>query len=427
MALANASGYGVGRVAALPERSGRPPRRVTQELLRCSSQPAPHPDLWSRRDRLPTASRACADSRRSARYYLAVLLVILLALAAVYLRLRAPRTWGVERRTGCWKWWGRCWARWWAPASSLRFYSLGQRFQLLVGLAFFVSGAADLFHGILEEAEYLGWFDLSDAARQWAMLTTFTVGRLAMALLLALSPVLPRYMGRLRNTRRETVWVCLGTLALAALAMLVAYRLPLPDLLFPQAFISRPLDFACAVVFGVALVVFLREYHRTLEGLTWWLALSIGINLVGQLFLSCSRAFYDPYFCAAHAYKALGYGVPLLGFSLYQTSTTLELRHIRQMLNQEMERLGVTLRSIGDAVIATDNAGLVVLLNGVAETLTGWRQAEAVGQPLGDVFQIFDGADRANPAKILSPRSCVPAAWSPWPSRPACGRVTGGA
>ncbi|MCA1596211.1 MAG: PAS domain S-box protein, partial [Chloroflexi bacterium] len=49
----------------------------------------------------------------------------------------------------------------------------------------------------------------------------------------------------------------------------------------------------------------------------------------------------------------------------------------------------VTLASIGDAVIATDNSGLVLFANGLAETLTGWTMQEAVGKPLDAIFRIL--------------------------------------
>jgi two-component system cell cycle sensor histidine kinase/response regulator CckA len=48
----------------------------------------------------------------------------------------------------------------------------------------------------------------------------------------------------------------------------------------------------------------------------------------------------------------------------------------------------VTLRSIGDAVIATDEDSRITLMNPVAEALTGWSEDEARGQPLAKVFQI---------------------------------------
>lgn len=63
-------------------------------------------------------------------------------------------------------------------------------------------------------------------------------------------------------------------------------------------------------------------------------------------------------------------------------------------LAAEKERLAVTLRSIGDGVIATDLDGRVVILNRVAEQLTGFMQAEAVGRPLAEVFHIISEITR---------------------------------
>ncbi len=60
----------------------------------------------------------------------------------------------------------------------------------------------------------------------------------------------------------------------------------------------------------------------------------------------------------------------------------------------EAERLRVTLHSIGDGVITTDTDGLVERLNPVAEALTGWRQEEARGKPLEEVFRIFNEGTR---------------------------------
>ncbi len=56
--------------------------------------------------------------------------------------------------------------------------------------------------------------------------------------------------------------------------------------------------------------------------------------------------------------------------------------------------LGTTLRSIGDAVIATDAVGRVTFMNPIAETLTAWVESDALGQPLDRVFPIFAEATR---------------------------------
>ncbi len=76
-------------------------------------------------------------------------------------------------------------------------------------------------------------------------------------------------------------------------------------------------------------------------------------------------------------------------------------KRFAERLAAEKEQLAITLRSIGDGVITTDRQGNIVLLNRVAEELTGWNQDEARGRPLGDVLQIYDGRSNqpcANPA-----------------------------
>jgi len=67
-------------------------------------------------------------------------------------------------------------------------------------------------------------------------------------------------------------------------------------------------------------------------------------------------------------------------------------------VRQSEDRLRVTIASIGDGVIATDDHARVTLLNPVAEALTGWSAADAVGRPLHDVFVIVNEETRAKAA-----------------------------
>ncbi|HEY7171089.1 MAG TPA: PAS domain S-box protein [Vicinamibacterales bacterium] len=76
-------------------------------------------------------------------------------------------------------------------------------------------------------------------------------------------------------------------------------------------------------------------------------------------------------------------------------------RREHRLAADRRELLRVTLLSIGDAVMTTDVAGRVTSMNAVAETLTGWSQADALGQPLEQVFHIVNEVTRqpvANPA-----------------------------
>src|SRR6185503_8737323 len=68
--------------------------------------------------------------------------------------------------------------------------------------------------------------------------------------------------------------------------------------------------------------------------------------------------------------------------------------------------LAATLYSIGDAVLAADNDAKVTRINPVAERLTGWSEAEAIGRPINEVFSIINETTRAtapNPvSRVLS-------------------------
>ncbi len=56
--------------------------------------------------------------------------------------------------------------------------------------------------------------------------------------------------------------------------------------------------------------------------------------------------------------------------------------------------LHTTLTSIGDAVIATDQQGRVTFMNGVAENLTGWSEAQAAGRKLQEILRIVNEETR---------------------------------
>src|SRR2546423_8292009 len=72
-----------------------------------------------------------------------------------------------------------------------------------------------------------------------------------------------------------------------------------------------------------------------------------------------------------------------------------------RQIKQQRKWFEVTLASIGDGVITADVDGRVTMLNPVAESLTGWKNADARGQPLDKVFNIVNEDTRAeveNPA-----------------------------
>jgi PAS domain S-box-containing protein len=91
--------------------------------------------------------------------------------------------------------------------------------------------------------------------------------------------------------------------------------------------------------------------------------------------------------------------ISLLAENLHQSRRQTEKSEAKEQ--EQRERFRVTLASIGDAVIATDVMGRVNFMNPIAESLTGWKDAEASGRPLTEVFKIVNEQTRAqaeNPA-----------------------------
>ena len=62
------------------------------------------------------------------------------------------------------------------------------------------------------------------------------------------------------------------------------------------------------------------------------------------------------------------------------------LKTVEAQLADEKERLRVTLESIGDGVISTDADEHIIFMNPMAESMTGWSEADAMGHPVQDVF-----------------------------------------
>lgn len=74
-----------------------------------------------------------------------------------------------------------------------------------------------------------------------------------------------------------------------------------------------------------------------------------------------------------------------------QVATNINNRkEAEESLSMEKERLAVTLRSIGDAVITTDTDGKVTMINRIAEELTGWNNDDALGETSTKIFNIIN-------------------------------------
>lgn len=103
--------------------------------------------------------------------------------------------------------------------------------------------------------------------------------------------------------------------------------------------------------------------------------------------------------------KLIGpFGYILKPFEEHDLGTNIEMALYKHQMDKRLKEseqwFSATLRSIGDAVIATDEDDRVKFMNPLAETLTGWSQAEAVGRKLTQVFRTMNESD---PGRVAAP------------------------
>ena len=136
-----------------------------------------------------------------------------------------------------------------------------------------------------------------------------------------------------------------------------------------------------------------RELFPTLAGMkvegprakAFW---SVPLLVEGQPFGLFAMGFFSP--------RKFSEDERQLVATLSQQCAQALSRATRMEREDEARRwLHTTLRSIGDAVIATDAEGRVTFMNPVAEGLTGFKEDEARGQALEEVFRIISEKTRA--------------------------------
>lgn len=63
---------------------------------------------------------------------------------------------------------------------------------------------------------------------------------------------------------------------------------------------------------------------------------------------------------------------------------------IEKKFELEQQRLLTVINSIGSAVVITDTTGCIEMMNPIAETITGWKQEEALGKKISQVLSLID-------------------------------------
>ncbi|MFA0815618.1 MAG: HD domain-containing phosphohydrolase [Anaerofustis sp.] len=162
-------------------------------------------------------------------------------------------------------------------------------------------------------------------------------------------------------------------------------------------------------VFSLLLLVIATSYYHLIGPAVWGIIFIMGFfamvysspemtvaygvsSLIANSYL---WAEHIPYEIDGHYYLSM---TIILLISMIGMRSIFKLLKKRQMLidrqyrdlQRSENKLWTTLISVGDGVVATDKDGIIEFMNPVAENLTGWSSAEAVGQPFEWVFRIIN-------------------------------------
>jgi PAS domain S-box-containing protein len=154
----------------------------------------------------------------------------------------------------------------------------------------------------------------------------------------------------------------------------------LPSLIFIRLIHKRVLDRLCSPVgYGVAWLLMILFGYQLFTPVVW----------VFMAFLEDASVW-------TAAFKALREQPFLVESLLVGVISALAMTVVRSndALRASRRELATTLYSIGDGVIATDAEGRIERMNPVAERLTGWCEAEAIGEPLEAVLRVLDEETR---------------------------------
>lgn len=92
------------------------------------------------------------------------------------------------------------------------------------------------------------------------------------------------------------------------------------------------------------------------------------------------------------------FGYVIKPFNERELRINIEIALYKHKMERELKEseqwLAATLKSLGEAVIATDKKGIIKIMNPFAEVLTGWKREEALGKPLAAIFNVIsEGKD----------------------------------
>lgn len=258
-------------------------------------------------------------------------------------------------------------------------------FLLFLAYGYFWIGSLDLLHTFV----YKGMDVLVEGSGNLAV--QFWIGtRYFEALVLLVAPFMA--------TRKHHGLFLTGIFGGFAVALTAAIFLGF----FPVGFVAGQgltdfkvySEYVIIGMLALALLVLVRHGDGIALTEKKFIAVSIVLTVAAELFFTLYLSVYGLSNLVGHIFKLFSF------WFLFQAVFIVNVKKPYAAIQASEEKLRTTLQSIGDAVIVTDQAGHITMMNPVAEQLCGYDVAQVVGQPISDKFHIINALTRkpvANP------------------------------
>ncbi len=156
--------------------------------------------------------------------------------------------------------------------------------------------------------------------------------------------------------------------------------------------------FGAYMAIPLSIAVFMWSRRRVELPTLWWLFAGFILSC-GVTHLVEATLFWHPWYRFSGLLKVTTAIISWATvFAIYRALPAAARLPALAQLNRDLQRsqrkLALTLNAIGDAVIASDENGKVTRVNPVAERLTGWTEAEALGHHQDEVLKIIREDDR---------------------------------
>jgi len=290
----------------------------------------------------------------------------------------------------------------------VHFFATGRRFFLLISLGFTLQGAEDLVHAVFSFSSIwaAGRAEIADFVPG-----TYVAGRLVLITCVFVALYLEKTRSLSRNRRREaTIYNAAGFL-MAAAATVILVNSPLPHFILPGRIISRPVDFAAAILYlaGFFCLVRLCRKKEYRTPFMWSMTASIIFGFAAQVYMVHSQRLYDAQFDMSHVLKIFSYLFPIFGigvgtFRMYREKESLagelglavrKQRELAEELTETNERLGRAHAELHEHVaeLTRARAATLNMMEDAERDIAARKLAEA------ELVKAREAAEAANEAK----------------------------